>query len=200
MRLHEYGVLFVAVTGIVALLVASPALSRLLVYPRTDFFTEIWILGPNHKAEDYPFSVSRGQSYSVSLGIGNHLGYCAYYVVEVKFRNQTQLAPNSFNHTSSNLPSLFNITAFVADEGIWEFPVSFSFDYGYNATLAQVSLHNLILNDIELDMHAYTITWDSKNKGFFGNLFFELWIYNATTSNLRYHERFVGLWLNMTTL
>lgn len=198
-RLHEYRVLFVMVTGIVALLVASPALTRLLVLPRTEFFTEMWVLGPNHKAESYPFNITRAESYNISLGIGNHLGDSAYYLVEVKFRNQTQSAPNSFNHTSSSLPSLFNITAFVADQGTWELPVTFSFDYGYDATISQVGLRNLILNGVELDMHAYTLALDSKSKGFFGNLFFELWIYNAETSSFQYHERSVGLWLNMTS-
>jgi hypothetical protein len=199
MRLHEYHVLFMVAIGILTLLVASPALSRLLVYPRTEFFTEMWLLGPNHKAEGYPFNVSRGQSYSVFLGIGNHLGYCAYYVVEVKFRNQTQSAPNSFNRTSSSLPSLFSIPAFVADQGTWELPVTFSFDYTYNETLTRVDLYKMTLNGVELDMRNYTIAWDSKNNGFLGNLFFELWIYNATTSSFRYHERSVGLWFNMTS-
>ncbi len=197
-RLHDYRVLFVVVTGILTLLVASPALSRLLVYPRTDFFSEMWILGPNHTAEGYPFNITSGQSYSVFLGVGNHLGYCAYYVVEVKFRNQTQSAPNSFNRTSSSLPSLFNITAFVADQGTWELPLTFSFNYNYNETLSKVNFQKMILNDVNSNISNCTIAWDSKNHGFLGNLFFELWIYNGTTSSFQYHERSVGLWFNMT--
>jgi hypothetical protein len=120
-------------------------------------------------------------------------------LVEVKFRNQTQSAPNSFNRTSSSLTSLFNITAFVADEGTWELPLTFSFDYNYNETLSKVGLQKVILNDVDLDISSYTVTWDSKTSGFFGNLFFELWIYNAATNSFRYHERSVGLWFNMTS-
>jgi len=202
MRLHEYRVLFMVATGILTLLVASPALSRLLVLPRTEFFTELWILDLNHRAEDYPFNITRSQNYSVFLGIGNRLGYCAYYLVEVKFRNQTQLAPTSFgpptNRTPSSLPALFNITAFVADETVWEMPLTFSFDYGFNETLSQVEFYNLTLNNVKVDMSGYTITWDSEKWGFFGYLFFELWIFNNTVSNFRYHERFVGLRFNMT--
>ena len=199
MSYREYNVFFMIVTGILALFVASPALSRLLVLPRTEFFTEFWILGSDHRAEDYPFNISRNRDYGVFLGIGNRLGYCAYYVVEVKFRNQTQPAPNSFNRTSRGLPSLFSIPAFVADEGTWELPLTFSFDYRYNETLAQVGFYSMTLNDADLDMHNYTIAWDSDNSGFLGNLFFELWIYDAATSGFRYHERSVGLWFNMTT-
>jgi len=194
--LQEYRVLFVVVTGILALVVASPALSRLLVLPRTEFFTELWILDSNHMAEDYPFNITRNYDYSVFLGIGNRLGYCAYYLVEVKFRNQTQSAPDSFNRTPSSLPSLFNITAFVADEGVLEIPLTFSFDYGYNE---QVELYSLTLNDVALDIKNCTIAWDSEKKEFSGNLFFELWIYNKTTGNFQYHERFLRLRLNMTS-
>jgi hypothetical protein len=198
MGLQNYRVIFIAVTGILALLVASPALSRLLVLPQTEFFTELWLLGPNHRAEDYPFNVVRNHNYSVFLGIGNRLGYCAYYLVEVKFRNQTQSAPNSFNHTHSSLPALYNITAFVADEKVWELPLTFSFDYGFNATLSMIEFKRLTLNDVVLDLRNCTATWDSAKKGFFGYLFFELWIYSRTSGSFQYHERFLSLKLNMT--
>lgn len=197
MRLQEYSVLFIAITGVLALTVVSPALSRLLVFPRTEFFTEFWILGPNHMADDYPFNVTRNQNYSIFLATANNLGYCAYYKVEVKFRNQTQSAPNSFNFTPSSLPALFNITAFVADKESWELPLMFRFNYEYNMTLLKVNI--LTLNDVTLNMENYTVMWDSQKHGFFGYLFFELWIYNQTISSFQYHERFTSLRLNMTT-
>jgi uncharacterized membrane protein len=198
MNIHEYRVLFVTVTCILALVTASPLLSRLLVFPQTDFFTEFWILGPNHVAYDYPYDISRNYNYSLFLGIRNRLGYCAYYTVQVKFCNQTQSAPNSFNRTSSSLPSLFNITAFVANNGIWEYPLNFSFDYAYNETIQQIEFYYLTLNDVVLDMRNYMVNWDSQRQEFFGNLFFELWIYNSTAHNFQYHERFLSLRLNMT--
>lgn len=196
MSLREYGVLFWTVVSVSALVVASPALSRLLVYPRTEFFTELWILDENHMAEDYPFNVSRNHDYRAYLGIGNRLGYCAYYLVEVKFRNQTMSAPDSFNRTPSSLPALFNVTAFVADEEVWELPLTFSFNYTYDEGLLKVEFESLALNDVVLNMTAYTVAWDPEKKGFFGYLFFELWIYNGTS--FHYHERFLRLRLNMT--
>jgi len=198
MNLSEFRVLFVAVVGILALLMASPALGRLLVLPKTEFFTEFWILDSNHMAENYPFNVMRTANYSVFLGLGNRLGYAAYYLVEVKFRNQSQSAPNSFNRTSSSLPSLFNITAFVADEAIWEYPLVFSFDYMYNEALSRVEFSSLNLNDFRLDITDYRVERDLNTGGFLGSLFFELWIYDATANDFGYHERSVGLWLNMT--
>ena len=199
MNLEEYRTLFAA-TSLVLILVATVPVIGLVVpfLGSGESFSELWLLDPNHMAEDYPFNITRNHNYSMLLGIGNHLGYCTYYLVEVKFRNQTQSAPNSLNRTPSSLPALFNITAFVADEGIWELPLTFSFDYKYNETLSQVEFYNLTLNGVALDMMNYTVAWDSKNNGFFGNLFFELWLYDMTSQSFQYHDRFVGIWLNVT--
>jgi len=198
MDMKGFSVLFFVVVAIVALLVASPALSRVLVFPRTEFFTELYILGSNGTAENYPFNISSGQSYTVTLGIGNQLGYCAYYVVEVKFRNETQSAPSSLDSTPSSLPSLFNITAFVADQGVWEMPLAFSWSYTYNATLLEVDFVNMTLNDVVLDLRGSSAAWNATESRFYGDLVFELWIFNASTSVFQYHERYVDLKLNMT--
>lgn len=202
MNLNEYKVLFIVVTAVVALFVASPALSRVLVYPRTEFFSEMWLLGPGHKAESYPYNISRGQNYTVFLGIGNQLGYCAYYVVEVKLRNETQSASSSFgpieNRTPSSMPSLFNISAFVADEQNWELPVTFSFDYGVSLDKSSVVFHNLTLNNQVLSLEGYVTARNVTRNIFYGNLVFELWVYDAQATSLSYHGRFVDLKFNVT--
>ena len=202
MDLGRYGVPFFVVVAVVALLVASPCLSRVLVWPRTEFFSELWILGSNHLAEDYPFNVSSGQSYRVYLGIGNQLGYCAYYRIEVKFRNESQSMPSSFgaveDRVPSDLPSLFNVSAFVADQNSWELPVTFGFDYEFNETLVQVGFNNMTLNDNVLGMSGESTGWNATTSRFYGDLIFELWLYNGSTSTFGYHGRFVDLKLNMT--
>jgi hypothetical protein len=201
MNIREYQVLFWTVGGIITLLVASPALSRLLVYPRTEFFTEMWLLGPNHMAESYPSNITRGHTYRIYLGLANQLGYSAYYVVEVKFRNSTQSAPYDFgpvsNRTPSSLLPLYNITAFVTDGGTWEVPLTFSFDYTA-VTSSTAQMRSLTLNDIRLNMSGPSIAWNSTTRTFSGFLFFELWICNRTTSVFQYHQRDVSLVLNMT--
>lgn len=202
MNLDRYRLTFVVVTAIIMLLVASPAMSRLLVYPRTEFFSEMWLLGPGHEAEGYPYNVSVGQNYSVFLGIGNQLGYCAYYVVEVKFRNGTQSAPSSFgpveNRTPSSMPSLFNVTAFVADKQDWESSMSFSFDYVVEDR-SQVVFQNLTLNGEVLNLEGYSTAWNATRRIFYGNLIFELSIYNVQTTIMSYDDRFVDLKFNMTS-
>ena len=198
MNLHEYKVLIFVVTAVVALIVASPALQRVLVYPQTEFFTEFWLLGPGHMAESFPYNITSGVSYNVYLGIGNQLGRCAYYEVQVKFSNSTQSAPNSFNRTSSSLPSLYNLNVFVADKETWELPVTFGFDYSYDDNLSQVNFGGLLFNNQQLNLNGYSASWDSNRTVFFGNLIFELWIHNDTVGDFRYHERFVDLKFNMT--
>jgi hypothetical protein len=198
MNLQEYKLIVLIATAVLALLVASPALQRLLVLPQTEFFTEMWLLGPERKAENYPFNLTRNADYKVFLGLANHLGHAAYYQVQVKFRNQTQPAADSFNRTSSTLPSLYSINAFVADKETLELPLTFSFDYTYDASLSQVNFGRLRLNGNTLNLHAYSASWDGNRSGFFVFMFFELWIYNGTIGNFDYHERFTGLWFNMT--
>jgi uncharacterized membrane protein len=149
-------------------------------------------------AQDYPFNVSSGQSYTVTLGIGNQLGYCAYYLVEVKFLNESEVAPNSFSFTPSPVPSLFNVTAFVADEAVWEERLTFSLDYAVNETLLRANFQSLVLNGAVLDLSGLTASWNATRSMFPGNLVFELWLFNSTDSSFQYHQRFVNLWLNMT--
>lgn len=188
-----------------ALLVASPALQRVLVYPRTEFFTELSLLGPGHMAENYPYDITRNDNYTIFLGVSNQLGYCAYYQVEVKFRNETQSAPDSFNRTPSSLPSLYNLTAFVADRESLEIPVNFAFDYSFrsvtaaNITLLQANFNSLSVNGETLNLQGYSSDWNPQTNVFFGNLVFELWMYNSTFGNFQYNERFVDLNLNMTS-
>jgi hypothetical protein len=120
-------------------------------------------------------------------------------VVEVKFRNETQSAPTSFGTlTPSSLPSLFNITAFVADETTWEMPLTFSFSYGFNQTLSEVEFYNLTLNDVALNLHGESSAYNATENTFYGDLVFELWLFNSTTSVFQYNDRYVDLKLNMT--
>ena len=201
MNIREYGVLFWTVVAVLALLVASPALSRFLVYPRTEFFTELWLLDANGGTEDYPFNITRNHDYSVFLGIGNRLGYTAYYKIAVKFRNQSQPAPSSFgpieDRVPSSLPALFEVRAFVADEGVWEVPLTFSFDYEFNEALMRVDFASLIVNGVVVGLDDQVIVWDAVSGEFRGFLFFELWLYDAEVNDFGYHGRFVSLRLNL---
>ena len=55
----------------------------------------------------------------------------------------------------------------------------------------------LAINDVVFVVNS-SAKWDSEYKGFYYQLFFELWIYNVEFQAFEFHNRFVGLWLNMT--
>ncbi len=198
MALYRYKTMLLVIFVVAALLIASPALQRLIVYPKTDALTEFWLLGPDHDGT-YPSNVTAGQSSRLYLDVSNHLGSFAYYEVEIKFSSQSQFGPDSFNHTSSNLESLGSITVFAADNSTVEVPLDVSFDYNVNPqSTAQLIMQSVTVNGNVLPINS-TITWNNDKAGFFGNIFFELWKYNDTTGTFQYHERYLGLWLRMNT-
>ncbi len=199
MGLQRYKTLILVITTAVALFVASPALQQLVLLPQTERISEIWLLSPNHNTA-YPSNVTEGDTYRLYLDISNHLGACSYYVIEVKFRNQTQSAPNSFNHTSSQQPSMGSLTVFVADNKTTEIPLDVSFHYNVNDRNPNLlDMQDITVNGEALNANSTTIAFDTPRGGFYGNLFFELWVLDEGTNTLQYHERYVGLWLKMKT-
>ena len=57
MKLEEYKVVFAVVGLICVLLLGVPALSLAVHFPVGEKFSELWVLGSGHMAEDYPFNV-----------------------------------------------------------------------------------------------------------------------------------------------
>jgi hypothetical protein len=112
--------------------------------------------------------------------------------------------PSSFgaveDRVPSDLPSLFNVSAFVADQNSWELPVTFGFDYGFNETLVQVGFNSMTFNDNVLGMSGESAGWNGTTSRFYGDLIFELWLYNGSSGSFGYHGRFVDLKLNMTVV
>ncbi|MCW3984547.1 MAG: DUF1616 domain-containing protein [Candidatus Bathyarchaeota archaeon] len=198
MNLKNYRIVFIVVILLAALFVASPAIQKVLVYPpaQSASFSELWLLGPEKKAENYTSSISRNENYTVYLGVANQLGSCAYYRVDVKLCNATQQPPSSFNRTASTQPSLYSMNLIVPDKGILEMPLSFSFNYTFDEMLYQINFVDLTLNGLPLNLEGYTVAWTPQS-AFSVDLIFELWIYNSATNVFDYHERYVGLHLNI---
>jgi hypothetical protein len=195
-RLDDYKVVFVVVFLVLVLLAASPNLSMIVGLPAGERFTEFWVLGPGHMAEDYPFNIGANASYSVFLGLANHMGGLDYYVAYVKFRNQTESLPNATSGIPSPLPALYEHSAFLSDGETWERNVAFSFSgVSIGGNVCRVS--SLNVDGFSLSVNK-TASLDAVNKGYYFELFFELWRFNATAAEFQYHSRFVGIWLNMT--
>jgi len=197
MNLEDSRTLLTTAGFVLMLVAASPILGMIIPFSgSSERFSELWVLGPNHMAEDYPFNVTIGEEKQIFVGVGNHMGLSAYYAVYVKLRNQTQTPPDSTTSTSSPVAPLYEFRTVIADGETWEVPVTFSF---LEASRFEDSfaVNKISIND-EAFVVDYSSTWDSENNGFFYQLFFELWIYDDASSSLRYHNRFVGIWLNMT--
>ena len=197
MNLEEYRVLFLVVTLGLALVAASPALSVVVPFQAgSERFSEFWLLGSGHMAEGYPFDVGFNETYSVFVGVGNHLGCSEYYVVYVKFRNSTQPLPDIGGSVPSSLPPLYEFRFFVGDGETWESLLTFAFqDVSLEGDVVFVG--DVVINDVVFSVDSVS-TWDPENRGFYFQLFLELWRYDMTMQGFRFHNRFVGIWLNMT--
>jgi len=195
MNLEDYKMTFMSASLILVLIASSPTVA-LLLPPGGERFTELWVLGSGHMAEDYPFNVREGKQYKVYVGVSNHLGSSAYYAVYVKFRNQTQLPPNATSSQPSAQPSIRDFRVFVANDGTWETLVTFSISQ-LSFLNRTVLVKRIVVNGVGSPVN-YRSRWDSTDKGFFFQLFFELWLYDLASSRFSFHNRFVGIWLNMT--
>jgi uncharacterized membrane protein len=207
LKLTEFRILFLIVALVLALIAASPALSLISLTSDGERFSELWLLGPEHKAENYPFNVSVNEEYNIYVGVGNQLDALAYYAVYVKLSNQTNLLPNSTAAEPGLLPPLYEFSFALSDGQVWEAPLTFSVDYVFiqrNVTLNNVSIIQQLatLNTISINGNTfpvnYTSIWDPDKNGFYFQIFFELWLYNVNSSNFEYHNRAVRLLLNMT--
>lgn len=197
MQIKYRVIVAVVLIAVLALAWNASAIWEALPFQK-ESFTELWILGPQHKTENFPFNISRGESYDIFLGVSNHLGRCAYYSVQVKFRNLTQPKPDRANHIASSLRSLYEVRAFVADGEDWEVPVTFSFSYSYDPDSSRIRFSSLGFNGGVLDLSGSSTSWDSGRDAFPGDLVFELWIYNDVIGGFEFHDRYVDLNFNMT--
>jgi uncharacterized membrane protein len=196
MKLEDYKLVFVAVGLIGVLLIASPAIAGAIRLPGGEQFSELYLLGPDHMAENYPYNIAVGQNYSVYVDVANQLGSSAYYVLYVKLGNATDQLPNADLGAPSILQPLYEYRFSIQDGVNWESPVNFSVSSasisGINSQINTLQINNVPFN---VDKSAM---WDSNSTTFRYQLLFELWIYNLPTESVEFNNRYVNLQLNLT--
>jgi len=196
LKLEDYKTIFIIVSFAGALIIASPTLASILPARGTERFSELYVLGPSRMAEGYAFNVKAEETYRVFLGVGNHMGSSTYYAVRVKLRDRGEPLPNATTITPSSLPTLCEYLVFVGDGQTLERPLNFSFRglsfYGNSCRLDIVAINGMEVNVAKM------VNWDPEQKGYYLELFFELWIYDTESKDFSYHNRFVGFWLKMT--
>jgi len=208
MNLKDYQTVF-TVTGLALILAAAAPVIGLFVSfeDGAGKFSELWILGPDHLAKDYPFDIRANVSHTVFVGVGNHMGGSSYYMVLVKLRNQTQSSPNTTASIPSLLLPLSEFRFFITDGRSGEAQVHFSVldvsrsdgsEAGAMSANSTVFVSRLSINDVIFPINS-SAHWDSEYIGFYYQLFFELWRYDLTLRSFRFDNRFVGIWLNVTS-
>lgn len=196
MKLEDYKIVLAAVGLIGVLLFAAPTISIFVHLPAGEQFSELYVLNSDHTAGNYPFSLAEGQSSTVYVGVTNNMGSSEYYVLFVKFRNETDLLPNSTLGAPSPLGPLYEYRVFVQDNQTWENPLTFSVS-GTSASATQSSIKTLTINNVAFDVNKLA-NWNVNATGFYYQLFLELWRYNPQSNSVQYDNRFVGLYLNLT--
>lgn len=195
MEIHQYKAFILIAIAVLALIIAAPAIEQALIFEQSEPLTELYLLGPYHNAT-YPYNIGENETYRVYVNVRNLLGSNANYNLQVKFRNHTQSAPDSFNKTSSNQPALTTLSFSVGDNETYELPIDFSFQYEPDKALhTRLDMQNIIVNGATLNLNTTSIEWNTVQDGFFGNLIFEIWIFNNSTNSFQYHGRYVSLWL-----
>ena len=178
------------------LIFLSPTLAIIIPVPEGQEFSELWILGPTHIMGDYPFNVSIGSNYHVFLGVGNQMGRLEYYLVKVKLRNQSESMPDSSLGVPSELPATYEYQLFLRDNSTWETEFTFSLrDVSSKGSVGRIS--TIVINGYAFSIDKVA-TQDESDGGFYYELFFELWIYNATISDFQFHNRYAGFWVRIS--
>ena len=199
MSLEDYRSVFMVGSLVVILVAALPGISVVFPFPRVEErFSELWLLGRERRAVDYPLNIRENEMQGpIYVGVCNHMRDSQYYMVYVKLRNQTQPLPYSSSSEPSPLSPLCEFRFFLADRETWETSVSF------NVEDVDFKENSSIVRKISINGHSLPIAlssrWDSENEGFYYQLFYELWLYDATIGVFGFHDRFVWIWLNMTS-
>lgn len=195
MQIEHYRIVFISVGLIGILIFASPSISLLIQPPEGQQFSELYLLGPNHMLDSYPYNIAVGQNYSLYLGVGNHLGSAAYYTVYVKMVNQTDLLPNANSRTPSSVQPIYEYKFFLPNGESMETPLVFSVsEASTHANMLTVT--RLLINNLNFNLNK-PATWDTNATGFSYGVLCELWVYNNSINAVQFHNRYVNLGLNL---
>ena len=195
MNLNNTKLFYVLSCIILGFVILSPTLFAVIPFPEGEKFSELWILGPNRIIESESFDILENQLYSIYLGVTNNMGAVEFYKVYVKLANLSDPLPNRAAGLASPLQPIFEYNLFLEDNEKSEKEIVFSLeDISFEDNICQIT--KLSVDDHEVPVDKM-IAWDELNPGFHCQLIFELWIYDKTTSDFRFQNRSVWIWLNI---
>jgi hypothetical protein len=195
--ISKYKILYIITVGLLSTLIVSPTIIDAFLVPGNQEFTQLYILSQEHDSQNYPHIIHSELHYNLTLGIDNHLGYTAFYLVQLKLRNETQPTADRFAGTPSKLKSIYNYTAIIINQATWEKPLDISFSYIINSQINKVLLTQMTINKMTINVSNFQSTWNPTTKEYLINLLLELWLYNIDTQTFQYNQHFLSLNLNM---
>jgi len=195
LNLQNIKLIYIISCILLGLAILLPTFFAVVPFPKSEIFSELWLLGSNHMIETGSVNVVLNKPYTVYLGVGNHMEALKYYKVFVKFRSQFQ----AFNETGTvlhnSLKPIFEYRMFLKNNEIWEKDFTFSFEnVSFEGNVSRVSLISINDNDVNVDT---LLVRDESDGGFYCQMFFELWIFDSTISDFQYHNRSAWFWLNL---
>jgi len=126
---------------IVLIVLSLSLLTYAIVSPKIgERFTEFYLLGPNHIADDYPSYLLAGENASLIIGIINHEYKIVNYTVEIWLSNQTTIFNSTLNENVTVYENLWfldkiNVTLNhvpIDLEKTWE--PQWEYNYTFNIT------------------------------------------------------------------
>jgi len=185
---------FFIVTLLGSLIFAWPVIETYMPSIPGDKYTELFLLGPTHEAENYPNEIHAGEQYRLYLNVVNHRAALSYYKLQIKIRSIIEPPPNPIEGIESNLAAITELPIILSPEGKWEEAITLTFP-----EIRQVNDTILIPNaNIGSNIFYLNKTLSGENETGIGlGLFFELWLLDEATSEFHFDNRFVELWLNV---
>jgi len=164
--------------------------------PQKKSLFHAWILGPDGSILGPVLAIASNQSYSITLGVQNSMGYVEYCKLKVKFRNvQFDNRPS----VDVSMPSLevTNFQFFLLDNETWTKDVRFRVESTTEGSILRI-------RGIEIDNSYFTSnltsSFDSNRNGFFWQFRFELWAFNTSSNDFYFTNTWVSSpLLNITT-
>jgi hypothetical protein len=197
MKLNDYKLIMYAVGVFSILIVALPTITGFISLPTGEQFSELYLLGPEHMAEGYPYNIAPNQDYTIHLGVTNHIGSSAYYLVYVKLLNSTDTLPNALNGTASPTNPIYSYRFAIPDEQTYESPVTFSIT-NTRTLNNQPTIGNIQINHEKIEVNKSTARNATTQQSPY-KLIFELWLFNSQSNTTIFNNRYVSLNLNLTS-
>ncbi len=183
------------VSAVVVSVVLPPYFDNSPVFTNEKPFSEMWLLGPEHTAENYPYNITFNEDYAVYLGVQNRLNEDTEYSIRIKLCANDQQLPNSSISKFSPLPSIEEFDFSLADEESWEIRLDFALDY-YLVQQNLTRIENFKIEGITFPINQNLIL-DSNQDGFNVFLLFELWSKNETDAIFEYTNQYLQLILKL---